>query len=122
MAARVTGLHCAAVAGRVAGDQGATSMRLHFLALAVAGAAVAQGPTFAAPVRVKAGDKLMGENRLYPSPVFHDLDGDKLADIVIGDLRGLMTFALRKPGTPITYGDEQKLVDAAGKDIDFHNW
>ena len=78
--------------------------------------------TFAAPVRLKAGDKLLGENRLFPSPVFHDVDGDGRLDIVVGDLIGRMTVALRKPGKELAFGEETKLLDAAGKEIDFHNW
>jgi hypothetical protein len=31
--------------------------------------AMAQAPEFAAPVRIEAGAKLLGENRLYPSPM-----------------------------------------------------
>lgn len=80
-------------------------------------------PSFAAPVRLHAGDKLLGENRLYPSPVFHDMNGDGLADIVVGDLRGRITVALRQPGKgPATYGAESALKDVDGKEIDFHNW
>ena len=52
---------------------------------------------FKAPVRLKAGDKWLGENRLYPSPAVHDLDGDGLPDIVVGDLRGIVTVATRSP-------------------------
>ncbi|MCA8976396.1 MAG: VCBS repeat-containing protein, partial [Planctomycetes bacterium] len=79
--------------------------------------------TFAAPVRLMAGDKFMGEGRLYPSPAFHDLNGDGLLDVVIGDLPGRITIALRKPGngTP-TFAAETKMKALDGKDIDFHNW
>ena len=77
---------------------------------------------FAPPVRLKAGDRLLGEKRLYPSPVYHDVNGDGLADIVVGDLMGRITVALRQPGMPPTYGAETKLKDVDGKEIDFHNW
>jgi len=82
----------------------------------------AQDATFAAPVRLQAGDKFLGENRLFPSPVFHDINGDGLADIVVGDLRGRLTVALRKPGAAIAYEAEKPVQDELGKDIDFHNW
>jgi len=85
--------------------------------------ALAQSPTFAAPVRLMAGDKLLGHNRLFPSPVFHDLNGDGRLDLVLGDLRGLITIALRNPGEgPATYAAETKLLGADGKDLDFANW
>jgi hypothetical protein len=78
--------------------------------------------TFAPPVRLHAGEKLLGEGRLYPSPVFHDVDGDGVLDVVVGDLIGRITIAPRKPGQKIELGAETKLNDAAGKEIDFHNW
>lgn len=79
--------------------------------------------TFAAPVRVNAGAKLLGERRLYPSPVYHDLDGDGLQDIVVGDLRGRLTVAKRLPGAgPAKYAEEQPVLAVDGKEIDFHNW
>ncbi len=79
--------------------------------------------TFAPPLRVKAGDLLLGEKRLYPSPVLQDMNGDGRADLVIGDLRGKITVALRQPGA----GLPQFAVDTAlkgrdGKDLDFANW
>jgi hypothetical protein len=85
--------------------------------------AAIQKPEFAPPVRLKAGDKFMGENRLYPSPVFHDMNGDGRPDIVVGDLIGRMTVALRQPGDgPARYGAESKFMGADGKELDFHNW
>jgi len=80
-------------------------------------------PKLADPVRLSAGEALLGERRLFPSPVYHDIDGDGLQDIVVGDLFGKLTVALRKPGAgPAAYGAETKLLDVAGKEIDFHNW
>jgi hypothetical protein len=78
---------------------------------------------FAEPVRLNAGESLLGAKRLFPSPVFHDIDGDGLQDVVVGDLRGLLTVALRKPGKEqLAFSAETKQLDAEGKEIDFHNW
>ncbi len=83
----------------------------------------AVGAKFSGPTRLMAGDKLLGEKRLFPSPVFHDMNGDGLDDIVVGDLIGRMTVALRKPGAgPAVYGAETKLMAVDGKEVDFHNW
>lgn len=82
-------------------------------------------PRFAAPVRLEACPKKLGEGRLYPSPVLHDINGDDLLDVVVGDLRGRITFALREKtegkGTP-RFSAEQELMGADGKELDFHNW
>jgi hypothetical protein len=81
------------------------------------------GAEFKEPTRLKAGDALLGEKRLFPSPVFQDINGDGLPDIVVGDLRGKMTVALCKPGKDgVAYGPEAPLLDVDGKEIDFHNW
>lgn len=80
-------------------------------------------PSFAPPVRLMAADKGLGENRLFPSPVFHDINGDGLQDLVIGDLIGRLTVALRLPGKGApSYGAETKLMASDGKELDFHNW
>jgi hypothetical protein len=97
--------------------------------LALAGSvltpAVAQSPAepFAPPVRVQAGKKLAGEQRYYPSPVLHDVNGDGRLDIVVGDLVGNLTVALRTDaGGPPTYAAETALQSADGKALKFHNW
>lgn len=77
--------------------------------------------TFAEPVRLEAGGKLLGAGRLYPSPVYRDMNGDGHLDIVVGDLRGLLTYALREPGTD-EFRAEAKVMDLDGRDLDFNNW
>src|SRR5262245_51155141 len=78
---------------------------------------------FAAPVLLRAGEKPMGARRLYPSPVLHDLNGDGRADIVIGDLRGRITVALRLAGDgPALFEPDEPLLARDGKPLDFHNW
>ncbi|MHC4973074.1 MAG: hypothetical protein ACYTG3_12155 [Planctomycetota bacterium] len=107
--------------------------RPRLLALAIAGSAIilcSRGSAdetnrvrFAAPVRIRAGDAFLGEERLYPSPVLHDVDGDGLADIVVGDLFGRVTVARRlaaKP--PVAFGAEKPINDRDGKPLRFHNW
>ena len=77
---------------------------------------------FASPQRLDAGEKRLGEDRYFPSPVFHDVDGDGLPDLVVGDLIGRLTVALRLPGKERHYGPEKPLLGADGKEIRFHNW
>lgn len=82
-----------------------------------------QASDFAAPVRLHAGEKFLGEKRLFPSPVFHDVNGDGLRDLVIGDLPGSITVALRLAGDgPAKYGAEERLQAADGRPLDFNNW
>jgi len=94
-------------------------------ALLAADAALAQAtvamPQFGSPVLLKAGDALLGQDRLYPSPVYQDMNGDGRADLVIGDLRGHMTVALRD-ANGATFGAESKLQGADGAIVDLHNW
>lgn len=100
--------------------------RLALLALAVVGlqgladeTRTAQ-PRFAAPVRIMAGEAFLGAGRYYPSPVLHDVDGDKQLDIVVGDLFGKVTYARRISATK--FAAEQPLQDRDGKPLKFHNW
>lgn len=93
--------------------------------LALASGLAAQTPpeaTFAPPVRIEVNGKWLGATRLYPSPVLHDRNGDGRADLVIGDLRGHLTVALRQPGAGITWATETKLMASDGQLLDFKNW
>lgn len=80
-------------------------------------------PAFAPPVRLAVAGKWLGAERAYPSPVLHDVDGDGLADLVIGDLKGLVTVAKRerRDGAP-SWAAEQPLLATDGRPLDFHNW
>ena len=70
-------------------------------------------------VRIKAGEKLLGEGRYYPSPVLHDVDGDGTPEILVGDLMGRVTVARRGENA---VGGETPLKGADGKPLKFHNW
>ncbi len=80
--------------------------------------------SFAAPVRLKAGDAYMGSRRMYPSPVMHDVNGDGLGDIVVGCIFGKVTVALRDASAKgeIKYLKPAPLKMESGKDLKFHNW
>ena len=77
---------------------------------------------FGSPKMLMAGDKNTGEGRLYPSPVFHDVDGDGLQDLVIGDLIGKVTWARQIAGEEMQFGPEQPMLAADGKPLEFDNW
>jgi hypothetical protein len=92
-------------------------------AFAASEAAAPPGETFAPPVRLKAGAKFMGDGRLYPSPAFHDVNGDEQLDVVIGDLPGILTVAVRKPGADrLAFEAETTVMDLDEKPLKFHNW
>jgi len=74
---------------------------------------------FAAPVRIRAGEALAGAGRYFPSPVLHDMNGDGRPDLVIGDLMGSVTVALR---TDAGFAAEQPVLDRDGRPLKFHNW
>ena len=98
---------------------------------ALSGAAAASDETakaapaeFAPPVRIRAGDKWLGEKRLFPSPVLHDLDGDGVPEVVVADLPGRPTFArmVRGEGGAVTLSAESPLLGSDGKPLSFSNW
>tara|TARA_R110002074_G_scaffold176221_1_gene339634 strand:+ start:132 stop:503 length:372 start_codon:yes stop_codon:yes gene_type:complete len=72
--------------------------------------------TFADPVRIRILDEFLGSKRPYPSPVFHDLNGDGRLDLVIGDTVGALTCALQavgaKEGKTVAFGRDQPLAHA----------
>ena len=75
---------------------------------------------FAAPVRLMAGDEYLGTGRMYPSPAVHDWNGDGRSDVVIGDLPGRVTVALR--GEDGALGAEAKAKTRDDELLDFGNW
>lgn len=80
-------------------------------------------PTFSPPVRLKAGDNFLGENRHFPSPVYHDLNGDGRVDIVVGDLIGHLTVAHRAAdAASVLFAAEEKVLGADGEIVDLQNW
>ena len=80
-------------------------------------------PIFAAPQRISAGDAYLGQGRLYPSPVLHDIDGDKHLDILVADLIGKVTVARRvATETGMRVLAETPLNGRNGKPLKFHNW
>lgn len=83
-----------------------------------------EAPRFAEPARLMAGEKHLGEKRLYPSPVWYDVDGDSVLDVLVADLRGWVTVARGLPGSEegLRYGPEERLKDRQGEFIDFQNW
>jgi hypothetical protein len=99
-----------------------TTSSLLLLGATLAAQAPPPPPTFAEPVRLKAGDKFLGENRLFPSPVFHDMNGDGRADVVVGDLIGKLTVALRTGDGAPAYAAETKQQALDGKELHFGNW
>ena len=78
------------------------------------------GPTFAPPQRLKIGDKFVGAGRYYPSPVWHDVNGDGTPEIVIGDLMGRVTVASGKPS--LALASETPMLKQDGKPLKFSNW
>lgn len=94
------------------------------LSLALA-TSLAQQPTtkFGTPEQVRADALLAGIGRRYPSPVMHDVDGDGLADLVLGDLYGAVTVSKRLAGEgPPRFGPEMPLLASDGTELVFNNW
>lgn len=79
---------------------------------------------FAEPVRLKAGDKWLGEGRMYPSPAMQDLDGDGIREVVIADIRGRPTWAkvTKSADGAVAVSEERPLLGRDRKPLDFENW
>ena len=84
--------------------------------------AVSTEAEFAQPVRIMAGDKFLGAQRAYPSPAFHDVNGDGQMDILIADLPGRVTVALGSSSKTSRFGAEKPLLGKDKKQLDFGNW
>lgn len=85
--------------------------------------APSNGADFAPPVRLECDGAPVGATRLYPSPVMHDVDGDGLADLVLGDLTGRLTVSLRRAGDVATsFGRETPMRANDGAELKFENW
>jgi len=79
---------------------------------------------FAEPVRLRAGDRWLGGDRLYPSPVLYDVDGDGVRDVVVADLPGKPTWAraTRGPDGAISLAAEKPFLGRDERPLDFSNW
>ena len=76
---------------------------------------------FAAPEVVTVGGKSL-KDKIYPTPVLQDLDGDGIRELVIGDLWGNLFFA--KPmadANDVTWSALRKF-QADGKPLKLNNW
>ena len=79
--------------------------------------------SFAEPVRLMAGNAPMGSGRKYPSPAFYDLDGDGVAELILGDLRGSLTVSRRLAGDDLRgWSAASALKGANGDPLEFNNW
>ena len=86
-------------------------------------AAIPKPPTFAPPVRLACEGIFLGATRSYPSPVIHDVNGDGLGDLVLGDLDGRITVSLRRAGDVATsFGPETPMQASDGSELKFENW
>jgi hypothetical protein len=99
-------------------------LRDALLCVLVAGAVGLSAQSFEAPFQLKAGESYIGHqlddrDRLYPSPALFDITGDGKLEIVIGDLRGFLTYATR---TEDGWSEEKPLMATDGKPLRFHNW
>lgn len=98
------------------------------LSLLLALAGLPQDPSpggraaLAEPVRLMDPSGPVGKGRLYPSPAFHDVDGDGVAELVLGDLLGALTMSARTSGAMPGWGEARPLKRADGEDLKFSNW
>ena len=83
---------------------------------------IAEGPHFASPIRLTAGDESLGSTLPYPSPRLHDIDGDGAVEMVLGDLRGRVHVAERATGDdPMAWG-ELRPFKSDKRLLKFNNW
>jgi hypothetical protein len=80
--------------------------------------------SFQAPERIMGAGKPVGHvledrPRPYPSPGMHDITGDGRMELVIGDLRGRLTYVVR---TEDGWSEERVLIATDGNPLSFVNW
>lgn len=96
---------------------------LSLLGLAHPASAQVKDVKFSNPVRIKAGDRFLGQGRWFPSPAFHDVDRDGHVDLVIADLMGRVTWARREaPGAVVRFAAERPMRTRDGSSLRFNNW
>jgi len=99
-------------------------LRATLLGACAAAAIALPAQEYETPIQLKVGDKavgyeLSGRERLYPSPVLHDVDADGTRDLVIADLFGNLTWC---KGGKEGFGTEEVFNGADGKPLKFSNW
>lgn len=75
---------------------------------------------FAAPVQLTTEGAGFSD-MIYPSPAFHDLDGDGVKDLVIGDLVGRLFHCGPVEGDDTSFGAMGRL-EANGEPLELNNW
>ena len=76
---------------------------------------------FAPPVQLTAG----GKNHtgiMYPSPVFHDVDGDGKSELLIGEIFGTITISERESEGSATAWTKARPMQIDGEPIKLNNW
>jgi hypothetical protein len=94
------------------------------LLLAAPAAAQVEGSGLAAPVRLEADGAPVdsGESIAHSGPLFTDVTGDGVPDLLVGNFRGnIQVYAnVGQAGAPRFEG--RGLLQAAGEDLWIHNW
>lgn len=78
---------------------------------------------FEPPVQLTSENRPLGAGRLFPSPVVHDLDGDGVPEIYLGDLPGNITVTRRAAvDGSVAWEATKPLNGASGQQLKFQNW
>lgn len=75
---------------------------------------------FAPPVQVTTAGATWGD-KIYPTPVLQDIDGDGARELVVGDLIGNLWVA--EPGeSEVAWAKHTQLETKDGKKLRLNNW